>query len=138
VNSDLPEKPETQWKYIKKLESYQSYAPIPNSDNKTIEIEQSRGLDKNHRVQDNKKQEIVQEWGVQCGPFKKLNTAQSVRATLALGGFESKIYTQGNLSQVKTVLFKNQGNTSNVLDYMISENYLSCSSFSIKNSDIPR
>jgi cell division protein FtsN len=44
--------------------------------------------------------EKTQRWVIQCGSFKSMDQAESVRAQLAFGGIESRIITSGGWNRV--------------------------------------
>lgn len=92
LNKALPPKPQERWRYIKALESKQIVVPPPAPKPLlTREAAAPLSIEKTPPLLPVK----APQWRLQCEPFQRLDQAQSLRARLALLGFEASIVQEG-------------------------------------------
>lgn len=97
LNKTLPPKPQERWRYIKALESKQILVLPPAPSPLLIrEAEAPLSIDKTPPRPPFK----APQWLLQCEPFQRMEQAQSLRASLALLGFEATILTEGKRQRV--------------------------------------
>ena len=70
--------------------------------------------------------EKSQRWMVQCGSFKGTDQAESVRASLAFEGFESKITTGGGWNRVIVGPYNNRASADSTLKRLRGNGHSNC------------
>lgn len=97
LNKTLPPKPQERWRYIKALESKQILILPPDPSPLLIrEAAAPLSIEKTPPGPPLK----APQWLLQCESFQRAEQAQSLRAGLALLGFEATIITEGTRQRV--------------------------------------
>jgi cell division protein FtsN len=97
LNKTLPPKPQERWHYIKALESKQiTVIPPASSPFATGAAAVLPSIEKKPPLPPFK----ATQWQIQCEPCERLEQAQSLRASLALLGFEATIFKEGRRQRV--------------------------------------
>jgi cell division protein FtsN len=119
----LPPKPEERWRYIKALESKQIVvlppAPTPLSPQRAAA---PLAIEKKFPMPPLK----VPQWRLQCEPFHRRHPAQSLRANLALRGFEASIVTEGKRQRVVLGPYAQRAMADKILQQLKQEQIAHC------------
>lgn len=79
-----------------------------------------------HKTEKKSEQKISQRWILQCGSFRSIDQAESIRAQLAFSGIESRITAEGGWNRVVLGPYTSRTNTDKMLQRLRNAGTSSC------------
>lgn len=104
---EVPWNEQTQMQHQQTLQHQPMQEPIIHKSSQQESVKHTKPQEMLNKVKSNEKITFQHYWTVQCGSFKGINKAESVRARLAFKGFEGRITTGGGWNRVVIGPFKN-------------------------------